>query len=209
MPLANNSRIGIFGGTFDPIHLGHLILAEEARAQLQLDAVYFVPVGDPPHKQDRQITAVEHRIRMVELAIAEDACFGISRVDADRPGPHYAVDMLRLLQEALGVQAELYFLMGLDSLRDLPLWHDPQGLVARCKLVALSRHAVTLDWARLEATLPGLRQRVISLDMPEIEISSSDLRLRLQAGRTIHHQVPGAVEAYIYKYGLYKMMSDE
>jgi nicotinate-nucleotide adenylyltransferase len=208
MPLANNARIGIFGGTFDPIHLGHLILAEEARAQLKLDAIYFVPAGDPPHKQDRNVTWVEHRMRMVELATAESDYFWVSRVDADRNGPHYTVDMLRLLQEQLTTQAELYFLMGLDSLRDLPHWHNPHWLVSQCRLVALSRHAVTLDWPTLEAALPGLCQQVIILDMPEIEISSSDLRLRVQAGRPIRYQVPRPVEAYIYKYELYKVTSD-
>jgi nicotinate-nucleotide adenylyltransferase len=204
MPLANSGRIGVFGGTFDPIHIGHLILAEEAWSQLELDAVYFVPVGDPPHKQARCIASIAHRLSMVEIATAPVDYFGVSRVDIDRPGPHYAGDMVRLLQAELGPAAELFFLMGMDSLRDLPTWHDPTQLLAYCRIVALCRPGAQPDWATLEDALPGLRKRVILLDMPELEISSSGLRIRIQAGRTIRHQAPPAVEAYIRKHGLYQ-----
>jgi nicotinate-nucleotide adenylyltransferase len=204
MPLVNRRRVGVFGGTFDPIHVGHLILAEEAWFQLQLDCVYLVPAGDPPHKQDRPITPVHHRLCMAELATADIDYFTISRVDADRPGPHYAADMLRQLQGQLGAETELYFLMGMDSLRDLPTWREPMWLVKNCKLVALSRHDIQPDWTHLSVALPGIREHVIVLDMPELEIASSSLRERLCAGQTIRHQVPRAVEAYIHKHGLYR-----
>jgi nicotinate-nucleotide adenylyltransferase len=204
MPLRNSRRVGIFGGAFDPIHLGHLILAEEAHQRLQLDWVYFVPTGDPPHKQARGVSPVEDRLCMVELATAESDYLIVSRLDADRPGPHYTVDLVRLLQAEVGPETELYFLMGFDSLRDLPTWRDPNWLVANCKLVALTRPEVELDWASLEAELPGLRQQVILLDMPALEISSTELRRRIREGITIRYQTPRAVEAYIWKHGLYR-----
>jgi len=197
-------RIGVFGGTFDPIHIGHLILAEEAWFQLKLDCVYLVPAGDPPHKQDRRLTLVEHRIRMAELATAEIDYLQVSRIDADRPGPHYTVDMVRLLRQQVGPAVEIYFLMGMDSLRDLPKWYDPAWLVENCTLVALSRHDVELDWEKLNAALPGIRDRVIILDMPELEIASHAIQARVRDGQPIRHQVPRAVEAYIYKHGLYR-----
>ena len=197
-------RIGVFGGTFDPIHIGHLILAEEAWFQLKLDCVYLVPAGDPPHKQDRRLTLVEHRIRMAELATAEIDYLQVSRIDADRPGPHYTVDMVRLLRQQVGPAVEIYFLMGMDSLRDLPKWYDPAWLVENCTLVALSRHDVELDWEKLNAALPGIRDRVIILDMPELEIASHAIQARVRDGQPIRHQLPRAVEAYIYKHGLYR-----
>ena len=197
-------RIGIFGGTFDPIHIGHLILMEEARYRLQLDTVLLVPAGDPPHKQDREISPVADRVYMCQLAAAEADYLGVSRLDADRPGPHYSVDMVHLLQRQLGDDIQLFFLMGLDSLRDLPAWHEPARLAASCTLVALSRHDVDVDWSALEAAIPGIRERVILLDMPELEISSSLLRARVRSGAPIRFQTTKAVEEYICRRGLYR-----
>ena len=199
----NVRRVGILGGTFDPPHMGHLILAEEARDQLQLDMVLFVPAGDPPHKRGRRLTPVEHRLAMVSLAIADNPAFFLSRVDADRPGPHYTVDMVRIIRDQFPPDVELYFLMGFDSLADLPNWHKPEELVAMCHLVALTRFDVKLDWDYLESRLPGIRQRVSILDMPELELASHVIQARVRAGRTIRYQVPPPVEAYIYKHHLY------
>lgn len=200
----NGSRIGIFGGTFDPIHFGHLILAVEARFQLGLDRIVLAPAGNPPHKPDSPISPLEHRLAMCRLAVAKDDEIGISLIDAERPGPHYTSDMLRLFSQGIEEESELFFLMGLDSLRDLPTWHEPAWLVRNCRLVALRRHDVEIDWAGLEAELPGVRERVLVLDMPEVEISSRDLRRRVKAGRPIRYQVPDAVERYIYDKGLYR-----
>lgn len=197
-------RIGIFGGTFDPIHIGHLILAEEARFQLGLDRVYLVPAGEPPHKRDRQLTPIVQRLTMVELATADMPGLWVSRVDADRPGPHYTNDTIGLLREEVGAETELFFLMGMDSLRDLPAWREPQWLIQQCTLVVLTRHDIEIDWSRLEAALPGLRERVVLLDMPELEIASHTLRERIQRGAPICHQVPRLVETYIRKYDLYR-----
>ena len=197
-------RVGIFGGTFDPPHIGHLILAEEAWFQLKLDAVIIVPAGDPPHKRNRRLSAAASRVRMVTAAIVGNDHFVLSRVDVDRPGPHYTIDMVRLLRDSLPAGSELFFLMGSDSLRDLPNWHLADRLVANCRLVALARHDVTLDWEYLEGALPGLHARVIQLDMPELEIASHILQERIRTGQPIRYQVPEAVEAIIAAEGLYR-----
>lgn len=196
-------RIGLLGGTFDPVHIGHLILAEEARDQLDLSVVYFVPAGDPPHKRDRRLAPVAHRLRMVELAVADNPLFQVSRVDADRPGPHYTVDMVNIFKAQMPPGGTLFFLMGYDSLAELPTWHEPQALVAACHLVALTRYNVPLDWDYLEARLPGIRQRVTLLDMPELEIASHHIQERVRAGRSIRYLVPDPVCAYIREHGLY------
>jgi len=202
--IGGNHRIGILGGTFDPIHIGHLILAEEAWFQLRLDCVYLAPAGNPPHKQGRRMAPVEDRVRMAELATADVDYAVISRIDADRPGPHYTADLVRLLQQQVGPDTDLYFLMGMDSLHDLPTWHEARWLVDHARLVALSRHDVELDWEALEHALPGVRSRVTILDMPELEISSHVIQGRVRNGQPIRHMVPRAVEAYIKKHDLYR-----
>ena len=199
-----NRRIGILGGTFDPIHIGHLILAEEAWFQLRLDCVYLAPAGDPPHKQGRRMAPVEDRVRMAELATADVDYAVVSRIDADRPGPHYTSDLVRLLHQQEGPDTDIYFLMGMDSLRDLPTWHEARWLVDHARLVALSRHDVDLDWEVLERGLPGVRSRVTILDMPELEIASHVIQQRVRNGQPIRHMTPRAVEAYIKKHGLYR-----
>lgn len=210
MPLKNSIKplkIGLFGGTFDPIHIGHLVLMEEARHHLQLDHLYLIPAADPPHKRDRQITSVEHRLNMVQLAIADLDYVWINRVDIDRPGPHYSVDTVELLRQQFAHDysgpVELYFLIGLDSLRDLLTWYEPARLLQNCTLVALQRHDVEVDWDLLTAKLPEIHERVIILDMPELEIASSNLRERVQQGIPIRFQVPRLVEVYLHKHRLY------
>lgn len=197
-------RVGVLGGTFDPPHIGHLILAEEAWWQLGLDRVLLVPAGDPPHKRGAPLSAAAHRVRMVELAIADNPHFELSRVDVDRPGPHYTIDMIHLLRRQLGPETEIFFLMGLDSLAELPNWHRAADLIAACRLAALTRPAVELDWERLERQLPGIRERVVLLNMPELEIASHVLQQRVRAGRPIRYQVLPAVEKYVREKGLYQ-----
>ena len=197
-------KVGILGGTFDPIHIGHLILAEEARDQLGLSEVFVVPAGNPPHKQDRHLAPVEDRLKMIDLAIAGNPAFHASRVDADRPGPHYTIDSVRIFQEQLPPACELYFLMGYDSLAELPGWYRPAELVAACHLVALTRYNVPLNWERFEAALPGIRERVTLLDMPEIEIASHQIQERVREGRSIRYLVPDPVREYIVEHGLYR-----
>jgi nicotinate-nucleotide adenylyltransferase len=192
------------GGTFDPIHHGHLVAAQEACHQLNLDQVLFVPAGEPPHKPRRPISAAHHRRRMIELAIAGQSCFDLSTVDLDRPGPCYTVDTLELLRQERGSKAEFFFVEGTDSLVDIPTWYRPQRLLELCELAVVGRHGAEIDLARLDSQLPGLAGRVHWVDMPRLDISSSDLRARIREGRPISYLVPPAVEAYILEQGLYR-----
>ena len=198
------SRVGLLGGTFDPIHIGHLILADQACSQLGLDEVLLLPAADPPHKQGRQIAPVADRVRMVELAIAGNPALRLSRVDVDRPGPHYTLDTVRLLKGQFPPDARLYFLMGFDSLRDLPKWHSPLELLAEVHLVALTRPDVPIDWNELESVLPGVRAQITLLDMPEVEVASHSLREAVRVGSSIRYLVPEEVRRYIMDKGLYR-----
>ncbi len=167
-------RVGILGGTFDPIHFGHLVVAEDCRAQLGLNEVLFVPAGHPPHKRNQQITPVANRLAMAELAIADNPHFRLSRVDVDRPGPSYSVDMVQALQSELGPESQLFFILGRDSLLDLPTWHEPDRLAQLCQLVAVTRPGYPpLDLTQLESVIPNARQRIISLEVPELNLASS------------------------------------
>jgi len=197
------SRIGVLGGTFDPIHYGHLAAAEEARVALDLERVLFVPARVSPLKQDRPLTAAHHRLTMTRLATAANPAFQISTVDLEREGPSYTVDTLALLQAELGPAAELYFIVGLDSLAELPQWHDPARLIRLCHIVAVSRPPHECDLAALEWALPGVTERVIFLHIPLLDSASSDLRQRVREGRPIRYYVPPAVAEYIHTHKLY------
>jgi nicotinate-nucleotide adenylyltransferase len=201
-------HVGVLGGTFDPIHVGHLIIAQEVVAALQLETLYFLPAGDPPHKRDHAITPASHRQRMVELAIAGNPAFALSLIDLERPGPSYTVDTLRLLREQWGPETSIAFVIGWDMLDDLLTWHDPAGVVQQADtLVAIHRPGYHLDpdyLALLEGTVPGIRQRLVPLEAPQIAVSSSDLRQRVATNRPIRYQVPDAVAAYILEHGLYR-----
>jgi nicotinate-nucleotide adenylyltransferase len=200
-------RIGVIGGTFDPIHYGHLAAAEEARVRMNLERVLFVVAGVPPHKLDEEVTPVEHRLAIVSLAIASNPHFEISRVDVDRPGPSYTVDTISILRKQWGQETEVYFIMGLDSLVELPTWHHPQRLIQLCRLLAVKRPGFETDMAELEASVPGMSSRVEIIDMPEMDISSSDLQQRVRDGLPIKYQVPEEVERYIMEHGLYRRSS--
>jgi len=197
-------RVGVLGGTFDPIHIGHLVAAEEARVCLDLEKVAFVPANLPPHKLHLSVTATEHRLRMVQLAIADNPCFVLSRVDVDRFGPSFTVDTIELLRDEYGPNGELYFIMGADSLADLLTWHRPERLIRLCRIVALTRPGYRADLDELNRLLPGAIARVQLLEMPLLEISSTDLQRRVQMGLSIKYLVPPAVEAYIRQHGLYQ-----
>lgn len=201
-------RIGLLGGTFDPVHYAHLAIAEEVYVALKLTRVLFVLAGQPPHKQGETITPVQQRLAMLEMAIAGNAHFALSLVDVQRDGPSYTVDTLRLLRQEWGARAEFFFIIGGDSLEDLPDWYKPAEILAQTRLVALMRPGYTEisdeRRARLEARLPALKQRLIVLEGPRMDISSTELRRRVASGRPIRYQVPEAVEAYILKEGLYR-----
>lgn len=200
-------RLGVIGGTFDPPHYGHLVLAENARVQLRLDRVLFVLAGRPPHKPDRPITPDHHRVAMMEWAIADNPAFAISRVDLDRPGPHYTVDMLAILQDKYP-GAALYFLMGEDSLAQLLNWRDPADILQQAWLAVMRRPGWEADLEQLKQALPGIRERLVWVDAPVLDIASTDLRRRVPQGLPLRYLVPPPVEHYIRAHGLYEALPE-
>lgn len=212
-PFPNMLRVGLLGGTFDPIHYGHLVIAEEVRARLDLAELVFVPAGQPPHKPEQTIAAAHHRLAMLQLAIASNPYFTISQVDLERPGPSYTVDTLRLLRQQWDRQTAFYFIIGGDSLEDLLTWHDPAGILEQLTyLVAVQRpgyEEASGYRETLEGRLPGIKQRLLMVQAPQLEISATDLRLRVAEGRPIKYQTPEAVEYYIAQQGLYRQKQED
>jgi nicotinate-nucleotide adenylyltransferase len=199
---ARSRRIGVFGGSFDPIHSGHLILASELHDALALDETRFVLAPTPPHKRGRRLAPDADRIAMVEAAIAGDPRFMLDLVEFDREGASYTVDTLSTLT-TLHPGATLVFLMGEDSLRDLPTWHDPAGIARLADIGVALRPGVDVDLPAVEAAVPELVGRVHLVETPEIAISSTDIRTRVAAGRSIRYLVPDAVAKQIATRGLY------
>jgi len=197
-------NIGVLGGTFDPIHIGHLLLAEEVRTRLNLAEILFVPAGQLWLKVDSPISPAEHRVEMVCLAIADKPYFKLSTMEIERAGPTYTVDTIAELKAQLGTEDELFFILGWDNLAELPRWRQPSRLITMCRLVAVPRPGYPLpDLRVLEATIPGLSQRVIIMEKPEIDISASVIRGRVVQGLSICHLVPQPVERYIKEHKLY------
>lgn len=199
---AASRRLGFLGGTFDPPHIGHLLLAETARQQLELERVYFLPAGEPPHKEEEQISPVAKRMRMTEIAIASNPYFALDAVDAERPAPHYTATLLPLLHERYP-DSEIWLLIGGDSLRDLPAWHKPQEVLAKCRLATLPRPGAIINWDDLEAAVPGVQKAVTMLDGPNIAVSSTRIRQWAAAGRSLRYLVPPEVQAFIVQERLY------
>lgn len=198
------SRLGILGGTFDPIHYGHLVAAQEAASALRLDRVLFIPTREPPHKRGEPVLAVEHRLEIVRRGISGNPRFELSTIEIERPGPSYTVDTLRELRR-LYPDGELHFIVGMDLLADLPTWHNPGGIVQLAVIVAVTRRgweAVDLGW--LEAAVPEAAGRVQVLPIPGLDISSTEVRERIAAGRPIRYLVPDGVIGYIQEQGLYR-----
>jgi len=193
------------GGTFDPIHNGHLAIAGEVRSRLDLAAILFVPAGQPWLKIDSSLSPTEHRVQMVRLAIAGKPHFKLSTMEIERPGPTYTVDTMAELQAQRGPADALYFIMGWDNLAELPQWKEPSRLISLCQLVAVPRPGYPCpDLKVLEPLIPGLSQRVILLDKPEIDISASEIRGRVAQGLSISHLIPEPVERYIKQQKLYQ-----
>jgi nicotinate-nucleotide adenylyltransferase len=210
---APGERLGVLGGTFDPPHFGHLLLADTARVQLGLNRVLFVPAGRPPHKPESQPSLVAHRVALVEMALADasEPAFVLSRVDLERPGPHYTADTLKMLHAELPA-AEMWFLIGGDSLADLPKWRDPARIITLARLAVLPRLGYEPDLDALAACLPrddglllkvDLHQRIDWLMGPSLDVSSSALRERARRGLPLRYLVPPSVEAYVCRHGLY------
>jgi nicotinate-nucleotide adenylyltransferase len=196
-------KIGILGGTFDPPHIGHLILASEALDQLSLGQVLWVLTPYPPHKTQHKITTLSHRQRMVELAIEGNPGFTLSRVDIDRPSPHFAVDTMKLLRKQ-APDVEYHYLMGLDSLNDLTAWHTPVEFVRSCdQVVVMLRNGESIDIPRLAAKIPHLEAKLTFLRTPVMDISGSDIRSRVASGKPFQYFVPEKVFRYIHENHLY------
>jgi len=197
-------NIGVLGGTFDPIHNGHLIVAEEARARVNLAETLFVPAGQPWLKTDRPISAVEHRVEMVRLAIADKPYFKLSTVDIERADASYTIDTIADLQGQIGAEDELFLILGWDSLAELPQWHEPSQLITMCRLVVVPRPGYPRPkLKKLEASIPGLSQRVMFMEGPEIDIRASLVRERVAKGLYVRHLVPEPVNRYIKQHKLY------
>lgn len=190
-------RIGVMGGTFDPIHIGHLVAASEVAHRFQLERVVFVPTGRPWQKSDRNVSAPEDRYLMTVIATAADDRFSVSRVDVDRDGPTYTVDTLRDIRAEMGEEHDYHFITGADALGEILSWREPEEVLRLAHLVGVTRPGHVL-------ADPGLAPgRVTLLEIPALAISSSDIRARVSRGEPIRYLVTPGVEAYIAKVGLY------
>lgn len=197
-------KIGIFGGTFDPPHLGHLILAAEAQAQLGLGHVLWVLTPYPPHKKNVKISTLQDRMTMVMLAISGNQHFNLSRVDIDRPPPQYALDTVNLLRQN-SLKDTFFYLMGADSFNDLLSWHEPAQFVRACDgLGIMKRYGEMIDTTKLNAEIPGLEAKLHFLDTPKIEIAGSNIRERVKGGMQFRYLVPEKIYHYILKHKLYQ-----
>ncbi len=197
-------RVGIFGGTFDPPHVGHLILAEECRSQLSLDLLLWVVTDNPPHKRYVNISPIEQRVELVNKSIAGNPAFLLSRIDIDRPGPHFAIDTVRLLKKDYP-GAEMFYLMGGDSLHDLPTWNRPQDFIRECDGIGvMRRHEDKVDLESLEKVLPGVSRKVAIVDAPILEISSKEIRQRIADHMGYRYYLRDCVFEAIQQLGLYQ-----
>lgn len=200
-------RLGIYGGSFDPIHYGHLLLAESAREQCRLDQVWFLPAATPPHKQQRELVAPARRVEMLQLAILGHASFFLSTIEIERGGVSYTVDTLAAWQQEHPGD-ELFLLMGADALADLPAWREPARICSLATPAAVRRpDSPPLDFSLLAPFVSAERLVEIErsqVEMPQVGFSSTDIRRRVAEGRSIRYRVPRAVEKYIETHGLYQ-----
>lgn len=197
-------KIGIMGGTFDPIHFGHLATAESVRENFALDEVLFIPAARPPHKVSRRITDEKHRLEMTILATRSNKFFRVSDMELKRTGLSYTLDTINELHKIFGQAAELFFIIGADSLADLSKWHEARELVSKCHFIATTRQGVDVDFSAVEEFFGATaREHIHRTTTPGLEISSTDIRERVKAGRSIKYLVPEVVEEYILREELY------
>jgi len=198
------ARIGILGGTFNPPHIGHLVCAQEAHAQLGLDVVVLMPVHAPPHKPAREDPGPEHRVELCRLATATDERLSVSRLEVDRPGPSFTVDTLRALHDTAPGD-ELVLIVGGDMAASLPTWREPEEVLARASVAATAREG--LEREQIVAALAGLEggDRLTFFDMPRIDVSSTMIRARVASGKPVRYLVPDAVAQYVERHGLYRV----
>lgn len=197
---------GIMGGTFDPIHWGHLVAADHVLHALNLDKIIFIPTGDPPHKKNRNITSANRRLEMVRLAISSNPKFHISSIEVDRRGNTYTVDTLRQLKESYGEEAVFFFIVGTDSLCQISTWKDPKQLFKLCNVVAVNRGAYqNKDFFECKEQLEKEYQtQILVVEIPALEISSTQIRNSVSQHRTIKYLLPAEVENYIFENRLYR-----
>ena len=204
MGMVDLMRLGIYGGTFDPVHYGHLILAEQCREQCALDEVWFIPAAVPPHKIGGDISPGEARCEMLELAIAGYSEFQISRMELERDGPSFTVDTLSALQREDATR-ELFLLIGADSLADFPTWREPARIAELARLVVVNRGEDAPDLSAVEDALGReIVDRIEVVSMPGIDLSATDVRRRVAGGKSIRYMTPRAVEVYVGEHGLYR-----
>lgn len=211
--MAVAQRVGILGGTFDPVHTGHLCIAQRAMTEAALGRVLFIPAGNPRLKQQRPITSAEHRAEMVKLAIAGNPQFQVCETEVIRPGPTYTVDTLEELSRELGPEVAppggLFFILGLDALTRLGEWKDPGRILELCRLVVMMRPGYSrIDWPQLHASHPGAEQRLELIASSAVDISGTELRQRIKSGMALRGLIPDLVEEYIKAHGLYQGTSD-
>lgn len=193
-------KIGLFGGSFDPIHNGHLELAKWVKNKLSLNRIIFIPAAVPPHKQNLKLTDSKHRYRMAQIAIENYPDFEISDVEIKRKGISYTIDTILFFQKKLSLDfRNLYLIIGADSLLDFPNWKDPAKILNNCQVVVLQRPGANLNKAK-----PELKRQAILLESPLIDISATEIRQRIKVGNSMAQLVPPAVEQYIYEHNLYR-----
>ena len=219
-----SSRVGLLGGTFNPVHNGHLAIARQTRDVLGLDRVVLIPTSDPPHKPDENLASAKHRFEMVRLAVGSDPSLSVSDVDLRRSGKSYSIDTVRLLQQEYGVHTLLYFVIGLDAFLEFPTWREPQTLLTLCSFVVVSRPGLSFQALAAMPLIPRLPQAslidldegrslrldaslgshsLICLRLPPTDVSASDIRARLAQGAATTHLLPPAVESYILQHHIY------
>ena len=206
-PVVRNST-GILGGTFDPVHFGHLAIAEEAREQLGLERVLFIPAPDAPLRPGPAAASARHRTRMVDLAVAGNPFFAVDRLELGRPGPSFTVDTLEQLaarEREAGREPDLWFILSAEQLRKLPQWRSPDRLLELCRIAVVPRSGTDMPGpAWVESQFPGRGDRVVPLEGPLLPVSGTAIRERLRLGRSVRYLVPDAVIAYIEDHGLYR-----
>ncbi len=199
-------RIGIMGGTFNPVHKGHLALAKAAQQEFALDQIIFIPSGNPPHKALGNVIDKNERYKMVKLAVKGLKAYSVSRIEMDRPGYSYAIDTFRLLKKKFGARAKLFYIMGLDSINEILEWKKPLELFKLCEFIVGTRPGTKLRTFRRLVKFPPLQKEVDKIHLMELreDVSASEIRARLKAGKKAGRFLPPAVEKYIEKRGLYR-----
>ena len=203
--MTQRRKIGIMGGTFDPIHIGHLVTAEAVRLEYDLDKVLFIPAGNPPHKQESVVTEAMHRYVMTVMATYSNPHFFVSALEIERDGPSYTVDTIKFLLEKCGADTDFYFITGADALEELPTWKNVDYLLTLCHFIAATRPGCisAIDKVIKYFGAQG-RKKIHRLATPQLEISSTDIRERVKKGLSIKYIVPESVENYILKEQLYR-----